>query len=169
MKILPVVLLVALTAGSSFAQEQPPQQRPQQQPPRERNKFILELEQQIAGKDTLPAEQVFKNIQVLKGGQAQRVLRIMEFGWSSALGVECNHCHVEGKWESDEKEAKGTARKMSTMVSDVTKMVKAITDEHASVTCYTCHRGDVKPARGPRRAGQQGPRPEPRGDAQKQQ
>ena len=159
MKLFFASLLLALTTGAMVAQQQPPMQ---QQPPRERNKFILELEKQIAGKDSLPAEEVFKNIQTFKGQQAQRILRIMEFGWSPALGVECNHCHVEGKWESDETEAKGTARKMSNMVGEVTRMVKAITDEHASVTCYTCHRGDVKPARGPRRPGQQGPRPEPR-------
>jgi len=164
MRISLTVFFAMLTCSLAPAQQTPqpaPQQQGQQpQQPRERNKFILELEKQIAGKDTLPAEQVFKNIEAMKGRPAGNLLRIMEFGWSASLGVECNHCHVEGKWESDEKAPKTTARKMSKMLGEVTKLIKEAVGEKQFATCYMCHRGSPEPVRnvraGQRREG--GPR-----------
>ena len=112
-----------------------------------RNKNIVALEEAIKGKESLPAEQVFKNIQVLKGMPAQRVLRVMEFAFSPALGVDCEHCHNTSKWESDEKPEKETARKMWKMQGEITEQVRGIVDkESAAVNCTTCHRGDVHPA-----------------------
>ena len=112
-----------------------------------RNKNIAALEETIKGKESLPAEQVFKNIQVMKGMPAQRVLRVMEFAFTPALGVECEHCHNESKWESDEKEEKGIARKMWGMQGEITEKVRGIVNkEGAAVNCTTCHRGDVHPA-----------------------
>jgi cytochrome c len=81
--------------------------------------------------------------------------------FTQGLGVRCQHCHVfKGNdpddlttfdFGSDEKETKKTAR---TMI----RMGFAINDEHLKdvgesrpdgamkVTCYTCHRGETKPA-----------------------
>jgi hypothetical protein len=129
-----------LAATLSFSQQ------PTKQEPRERSKFLVDLEKEIAGKENLPAEQVFKNIDVFKGQQAARVLRVMEFAFTPGLGVECNHCHVEGKWENDEKTAKTTARKMWKMLPEVKKLVKDAAGEKAEINCYTCHRGNVEPA-----------------------
>jgi hypothetical protein len=56
------------------------------------------------------------NITQYKGVTAERLLRIMEFGFTKSLGVNCTHCHLPGKWDSDEKGAKETARAMSRMV-----------------------------------------------------
>lgn len=82
------------------------------------------------------AEQVYKNIQVLKDLRATELDGVMNF-MCAALGVGCTYCHTN-PWESDEKSAKLAARKMIVMT-------RAINGEHFSgnpaVTCYTCHRG----------------------------
>ena len=112
-----------------------------------RNKNIVALEAAIKGKESMPSEQVFKNVQTLKGMPAGRLLRVMEFAFTPALGVECEHCHNESKWESDEKPEKDIARKMWKMQLEVSEQVKGIVNkENAAVNCTTCHRGDVHPA-----------------------
>ena len=121
------------------------QEQSQQQP--ERNKRIIALEEAIKGKEQLPAEQVFKNIELFKGMPAGRVLRIMETAFSPALGVTCDFCHVEGKWESDDKDKKTIARKMWRMQRELSEQIREIVDrENAAVNCTTCHRGMTKPA-----------------------
>ena len=88
-----------------------------------------------------PAEEVYKNIQIMKGLPAPRLTGVMN-NLTRWLGVECAHCHVVGQFEKDDKPAKETARKMF-------GMVRAIGQEHFSgsnpVTCWTCHRGAAKP------------------------
>jgi Photosynthetic reaction centre cytochrome C subunit len=51
------------------------------------------------------AEQVYKNIQVLKGIPADQLMPSMQF-MTSSLGVRCDHCHVEGAFEKDDKKPK---------------------------------------------------------------
>ena len=51
------------------------------------------------------AEQAFKNITQLKGTPADQLLPSMQF-ISSSLGVDCAFCHVEGKPELDDKQAR---------------------------------------------------------------
>jgi hypothetical protein len=121
------------------------QQNPPQQP--DRNRAAMAIEESIKGKENMPAEEVFKNIQVFKGRPAIQVLRIMEYGFSPALGVRCNHCHEPGKWDSDAKEQKQVAREMSKMSTALNEQLKKITGkDDAAVNCTTCHRGDTKPA-----------------------
>src|ERR1051326_4324164 len=55
---------------------------------------LQELAKRIAGQENKPAEEVFKNIQLLKGMPAGRLLRVMELGYGRSLGVDCTHCHV---------------------------------------------------------------------------
>src|SRR5262249_13861659 len=57
------------------------------------------------------AEQVFKNIQTLKGIPADQLQPTMQF-ISNSLGVECNFCHVQGAFDKDHKKPKLAARKM---------------------------------------------------------
>ena len=140
------ILAILLTGG------------PTQDPaPRERNKNIVALEESIKGKENEPAEQVWKNIELFKGQPASRVLRVMEFAFTPALGVSCDHCHEPGRWESDEKKPKLTARKMWAMQRELSQKLKTITGkENAAVNCTTCHRGDLTPAlnlQGPPRRG----------------
>ena len=63
--------------------------------------YVEQIKRQIAGHEQEPAEQVFKNIQWLKGIPAGRLLLIMNLGYSRALGVTCTHCHVESDFSKD--------------------------------------------------------------------
>jgi hypothetical protein len=111
---------------------------------------VAELEKQIAGKESQPAEVVFKNIKVLTGTPAGRLLKIMQMGYSRSLGTSCAHCHVPGQWEKDEKPPKVIARDMSKMVHtinfDLLRNIEGLRDRQPIVNCTTCHRGHLKPA-----------------------
>jgi hypothetical protein len=109
------------------------------------NPAVAELEQRIAGRENEPAEEVFQNIQVMKGIPAGRFLSIMTEGFSPALGVRCSHCHVSGEWHLDEKEPKRIARGMWTMTGEINQQVKRIADPDAQVRCVTCHQGNTEP------------------------
>ena len=123
---------------------------PLAQEPPQRNRNIVALEKQIAGKEQLPAEEVFENIQTFKGMPAIRVLRIMEQAFTPNLGVGCNHCHVPREWASDDKAAKNIARRMWTMRAEWQEEVRTASgNPDAVVTCYTCHKGQPKPAFAP--------------------
>lgn len=86
-------------------------------------------------------EEVYKNIQVLKGVPASQLDQVMAF-FTGSLGVKCNHCHVPGQFEKDDKQTKQTARRMIRMVFDLNK---GSFDGRGAVTCATCHRGQTKP------------------------
>jgi outer membrane lipoprotein-sorting protein len=87
------------------------------------------------------AEQSFKNIQALQGTPADQVFPAMQF-MAASLGVECGFCHVEGKFDADDKPAKKTARKMIAMTLAINK---ESFNGHKEVTCYSCHRGGHEP------------------------
>jgi len=53
---------------------------------RERERYVAEVRQEIAGKENLPASQVFKNIKVLTDVPAARLLGIMNIGYGKSLG-----------------------------------------------------------------------------------
>jgi hypothetical protein len=63
-----------------------------------------------------------------------------------ALGIECSHCHVEGRPDDTSKPAMATARKMVQMVLALNDQLKG----RGRVGCETCHGGAVRPARLPR-------------------
>jgi hypothetical protein len=77
-----------------------------------------------------------------------RVRDVME-QFNHALGVECTHCHVQDKWDDESKTQFGTARNMF-------RMVQALNQTHlrdiGEISCWTCHRGEVRPSRVPRAA-----------------
>jgi hypothetical protein len=99
---------------------------------------------QFAGAQTpevKTAEQVYKNIEQLKGTPADQLNTAMRF-ISASLGVDCDTCHVAGKFEADDKNAKKTAREMMAMTAAINK------DSfrgRQQVTCFTCHRGSLHP------------------------
>src|SRR4051794_9849585 len=82
-----------------------------------------------------------KNLRVLNDVPDPQLITTMAF-ISNSLGVTCAHCHDPAHFESDEKPAKETARKMITMQ-------RAINEQQfggkLNVTCNTCHQGHVKP------------------------
>lgn len=69
--------------------------------------------------------------------------------WSTALGVACTHCHVESAWTDRSKPAFEFAQRMR-------RMLQGINDGPLKgmepITCWTCHRGQTRPARLPRAA-----------------
>lgn len=98
-----------------------------------------------AGDSQKEAEEVFRNIKVLKGVSAGQLIPAMEF-ISSSLGVECTYCHVEGHFEKDDKKPKETARNMMRMVIGLNR--KSFEGQR-EVTCYSCHRGAREPVGAP--------------------
>src|SRR5258708_12136781 len=96
------------------------------------------------GKENLPAEQVFHNIEILKGKPASRLPEMMK-SLNRLLGVQCTYCHVAGAWEKEEPEPKRTARRMFKMVGNISEKYFDGRDE---LTCWTCHRRSPKPPNG---------------------
>src|SRR5438132_2316893 len=88
------------------------------------------------------SEQVFKNVQVLKGIPVDEFMSTMGV-FSAALGMSCEDCHAanDARWENyalDTSPRKLTARRMIQMVTSINK------DNFAGrqmVTCWSCHRG----------------------------
>jgi photosynthetic reaction center cytochrome c subunit len=91
------------------------------------------------------AEQVYKNIKILKGVPADQVIPAMQF-IAASLGVGCNQCHVEGHFDQDDKKPKDVARKMMTMMFAINK---DNFEGHREVTCNSCHNGSLKPVTTP--------------------
>jgi hypothetical protein len=91
------------------------------------------------------AEQVFKNIQVLKGIPVNEFMGTMGV-FSAALGMSCEDCHAAGDadWSVYAKDSprKQMARVMVTMMATINKTHFR---GRQVVTCYTCHRGDPHP------------------------
>lgn len=90
-----------------------------------------------------PAETQYRNIQVLKGLPASQLPVVMR-SFARGLGVQCTHCHVAGHFELDEKPAKVTARKMLELT---TRWNAEAPPPLTAVSCWTCHRGALQPAR----------------------
>src|ERR1039458_5684360 len=91
------------------------------------------------------AEEVYKNIVQLKGTPADQLMLAMQF-MASSLGAECAFCHVQGQMESDDKPAKKTARAMIAMTAAINK--DAFRGQ-LQVTCFSCHRGALRPVNTP--------------------
>jgi outer membrane lipoprotein-sorting protein len=92
------------------------------------------------------AEEVFKNVQVLKGIPVGEFMDTMGF-FSASLGSNCVHCHVDESLTHWEKFAEDVPRKRVArqMVQMVNALNKANFGGARVVTCYSCHHGDVRP------------------------
>jgi len=98
------------------------------------------IDERLASSTELRAEKKYKNIQMFKGLPADRIESIM-FAFKNSLGVECTYCHVKDQFEKDDKTMKQTARKMITIVRESNAKLGS-----ARVSCFTCHRGQPRPA-----------------------
>ena len=99
-----------------------------------------------AAQGTQTSEQVFKNIQVLKGIRVDEFMGTMGV-FTTSLSLCCGNCHTgagteDPKWEDDPPRKK-TARAMVTMVNDLNQ--KNFNGRQV-VTCWTCHRGQLSPS-----------------------
>jgi hypothetical protein len=107
--------------------------------------FGLAVAQTASQEKPLLADQVFKNIQVLKGISVDDFLGTMGI-MAAALQFDCSDCHVNAgtaavDWAADTPR-KRMARRMVTMVTAINK------DNFGGrqvVTCWTCHRNRDKP------------------------
>jgi outer membrane lipoprotein-sorting protein len=92
------------------------------------------------------SEDVFKNIQVLKGIPVNQFMDTMGF-FSAALGLNCTGCHVAESLENLNKFAEDVPRKRMArqMITMVQNMNKTSFGGRRALTCYTCHRGSPVP------------------------
>ena len=100
-------------------------------------------------KKTQKAEEVFKNVQVLKGTSVDDFMGTMGI-MSAAVGFDCSECHTNAgtdkvDWAADTQK-KVVARKMVLMVAAINR------DNFSGrqvVTCWSCHHGRDRPATSP--------------------
>jgi photosynthetic reaction center cytochrome c subunit len=94
----------------------------------------------------LMADEVFKNVQVLKGITVSQFMGTMGI-FSAALGMSCEDCHTSSDkgWDVyalDTNPRKRTARRMIAMMTEINR---ANFGGRQLVTCYTCHRANDHP------------------------
>jgi hypothetical protein len=100
----------------------------------------------VAAQNQMAAEQVFKNVTVLKGIPVDEFMGTMGV-FSAALGFSCEDCHTASSndWANYAKDVsprKTMARQMVTMMQGVNKQYFG---GRQVVTCFTCHRGSNRP------------------------
>src|ERR1051325_1185600 len=93
----------------------------------------------------LMSEDVFKNVQVLKGITVNEFMGTMGI-FSAALGMSCEDCHKadDRDWANFaiDNPRKRMARAMVTMMTNINKTNFG---GRQMITCFTCHRGSDKP------------------------
>ena len=106
--------------------------------------------QSVRGAAVVPksqlAEEVFKDVRLLKGIPVDEFMDTMGF-FSAATNLNCVDCHGAasgGDWAhyADETPMKATARRMILLMQ---RIDKENFGGAPVVTCYTCHRGDMRP------------------------
>jgi photosynthetic reaction center cytochrome c subunit len=91
-----------------------------------------------------------ENVKVLTELQGQPLRAEMK-RIAAALGVDCDHCHVQGNFASDEKLSKRVGRRMIEMTKSINAQsfpkyeVKEGESVLGRVTCMTCHQGATTP------------------------
>jgi hypothetical protein len=93
-----------------------------------------------------PAREVYRNVQAMANAPAGGFAMTMSV-FAAALGVSCDHCHVPGHWESDDKEAKRTARVMLRLFDEIPGYFEK--SRQPGMQCYTCHQGSVMVEKSP--------------------
>jgi outer membrane lipoprotein-sorting protein len=94
----------------------------------------------------LMAEDVFKNVQVMKGIPVDEFMSTMGI-FSAALGISCENCHSlsDKSWADyalDATPKKRTARRMVLMMQGINKQYFG---GRQVITCFGCHRGGDHP------------------------
>ena len=111
-----------------------------------RTVYVKEVMASIAGKENMPAGEVFKNIQLMKSVPAGQFVTAMDQGIGRGTGKGCNDCHVTTNWASDTLARKKTARTMMGIVNDINmsllpRMGPGRGGAPRTIQCLTCHRG----------------------------
>jgi photosynthetic reaction center cytochrome c subunit len=91
-----------------------------------------------------------QNVKLLAGWTADEVRGEMR-RMAEAVGVKCDHCHVQGNFASDEKRPKRAGRRMLELTLALNRdyFPAHVPAEGESklgrITCYTCHQGSATP------------------------
>ena len=121
-KLFAVVCFISLVIASSIHAKQP------------------EQTQQPAASQQKPGEQAKpETLQILKGMTRPQILEVMR-GFTAALGVECNFCHIRPF--DAETPRKNVAR---LMMRDYTMGMKH--KDGTALSCNDCHKGQANPLR----------------------
>jgi hypothetical protein len=112
--------------------------------------YVNRVLQEIAGRENEPAEQVFKNVQVLKGITAAELVHKMDADYAVAMSWNCTNCHrlaPQGNFASDTSADKKRARFMQQMMNDINtvQLPRLYPKDTPKVSCATCHRGYNEP------------------------
>ena len=116
---------------------------------------LLPLQAAAEGREPAP----FTNLQVLPPEIERLELFGIMRGFTEALGVRCEHCHVQDGAEplpnfdfaDDSKAAKETTRRMMRMVealnaTHLSELPTTVPGHAVRLSCATCHRGGTRPA-----------------------
>jgi photosynthetic reaction center cytochrome c subunit len=102
-----------------------------------KGEYLSEVQQLIGSRGDEPAENIFHNIEILRGKKASRLPGMME-ALTGLLGVNCSFCHIPGHWELDEKPPKMIARKHFKMQASINEQYF---NNENKISCWTCHHG----------------------------
>ena len=100
-----------------------------------------------------PDNAQFHNLKVLPPNITREELLATMRGFTRALGVKCDHCHVRPTPEAkeldfplDAKPEKNVARTMIRMTRRINSdYISKVDEGDKKVGCWTCHRGKVTP------------------------
>jgi len=91
------------------------------------------------------AEEVFKNVQVLKGIPVNEFMGTMGI-FSASLGMSCEDCHRSGDSSWDNYATDSPRKQMArSMVGMMASINKTYFGGRQVVTCFSCHRGADRP------------------------
>jgi hypothetical protein len=98
-----------------------------------------------------------RNAKVLPKSTTADQLRDTMKGFALGLGVRCTFCHTgteqmpfaQRDFASDGNPRKDRARAMMRMVDQLNREFPTMLGRDARVTCFSCHRGEQKPATDP--------------------
>ena len=99
-----------------------------------------------AGQGPQLSDNVFKNVQVLKGIPVDEFMDTMGM-FASSLGYDCTSCHASGISANRELFAVATPaiQKARTMVVMMNAINRTNFGGEPRVSCFTCHRGHYRP------------------------
>ena len=91
------------------------------------------------------SDEVFKNVQVLKGVPVDQFMAMMGF-FSASLGMSCEDCHSADDRNWDGFAADNTRKRMARrMIQMMQKINEDNFGGRQMVTCWSCHRGSDAP------------------------
>jgi len=106
---------------------------------------VVKVTAQQPAEKPLLSDQVFKNVQVMKGIPVDQFMATMGF-FAASLGMSCEDCHMadDRNWAgfAADNTRKNMARRMIRMVQGINEMNFG---GRQMVTCWSCHRGADAP------------------------